>query len=540
MPDAFIYDHVRTPRGRGKADGALHEVTALNLAAQTLAAVKDRNKLDPKMIDDVVLGCVDPVGEAGGDIARAAALVAGFGDGVPGIQINRFCASGLDAVNFAAAEIMSGQHQMTIGGGAESMSRVGIGASGGAWPVDPSIAVKTYFLPQGISADLIATKYGFSRDDVDAYAVESQKRTAKSWDEGRFKNSVMAVKDCNGLTILAKDEHMRPSTTMQTLAALAPSFVQMGEMGGFDAVAIQRYPEVETINHVHTPGNSSGIVDGAAAVLIGSKEAGQAAGLEAARAHQSLRQYRLGAGDHADRTDPGDREGAQEGRHGDRRHRSVRAQRGLRLGGAALHAGVRHSARQDERLWRRHRHGPSARRHRRDDPRHRARRAGAARSVHRAGHALHRHRHGHGDDHRARLRNLMPKVDIAKVPVKSGSFYPAEFQAEHKGRHKQALGDVVGLTQFGVNISRIEPGASTALRHWHEQEDEFIYMLEGELVLIENDGETVLKAGRRRRLQGRQRHRAQADQPLGAATPSISKSAPARNPNACIIPMSIW
>ncbi len=280
MPDAFIYDHVRTPRGRGKADGALHEVTALNLAAQALGAVKDRNKLKPGMIDDVVLGCVDPVGEAGGDIARAAALVAGFGDGVPGIQINRFCASGLDAVNFAAAEIMSGQHQMTIGGGAESMSRVGIGASGGAWPVDPSIAVQTYFLPQGISADLIATKYGFSRDDVDAYAVESQKRTAKSWDEGRFKNSVIAVKDCNGLTILAKDEHMRPSTTMQTLAALQPSFVQMGEMAGFDAVAVQKHPEVETINHVHTPGNSSGIVDGAAAVLIGSREAGKAAGLK--------------------------------------------------------------------------------------------------------------------------------------------------------------------------------------------------------------------------------------------------------------------
>ena len=280
MPDAFIYDHVRTPRGRGKADGALHEVTALNLAAQTLAAVKDRNKLDLRMIDDVVLGCVDPVGEAGGDIARAATLVAGFGDGVPGIQINRFCASGLDAVNFAAAQIMSGQHQMTIGGGAESMSRIGIGASGGAWPVDPAIAVKTYFLPQGISADLIATKYGFSRADVDAYAVESQQRAAKSWDEGRFKNSVMAVRDCNGLTILAKDEHMRPSTTMQTLAALAPSFVQMGEMAGFDAVAMQRYPEVEAINHVHTPGNSSGIVDGAAAVLIGSKQAGKAAGLK--------------------------------------------------------------------------------------------------------------------------------------------------------------------------------------------------------------------------------------------------------------------
>jgi acetyl-CoA C-acetyltransferase len=281
MPDAFIYDHVRTPRGRGKADGALHEVTALNLAAQALRAVKDRNKLDPKLIDDVVMGCVDPVGEAGGDIARAAALVAGYGDGVPGVQINRFCASGLDAVNFAAAEIMSGQHEMAIGGGAESMSRVGIGASGGAWPVDPSIAVATYFLPQGISADLIATKYGFSRDDVDAYAVESQKRAAKSWEEGRFKNSVMTVRDPNGLPILSKDEHMRPSTTMQTLAALQPSFVQMGEMGGFDAVAVQRYPEIEAVNHVHHAGNSSGIVDGAAAVLIGSKEAGKKAGLKA-------------------------------------------------------------------------------------------------------------------------------------------------------------------------------------------------------------------------------------------------------------------
>jgi acetyl-CoA C-acetyltransferase len=280
MADAFIYDAVRTPRGRGKADGSLHEVTALNLAAQTLAAVKDRNKLDPALVDDVVLGCVDPVGEAGGDIARAAALIAGLGDGVPGVQINRFCASGLDAVNFAAAEVMSGQHEMTIGGGAESMSRVGIGASGGAWPVDPSIAVATYFLPQGISADLIATKYGFSRDDVDAYAVESQKRAAKAWNEGRFKNSVMPVRDVNGLTILAKDEHMRPNTTMQTLAALQPSFVQMGDMAGFDAVAVQRYPEVEAVNHVHTPGNSSGIVDGAAAVLIGSKAAGKAAGLK--------------------------------------------------------------------------------------------------------------------------------------------------------------------------------------------------------------------------------------------------------------------
>ena len=280
MPDAFIYDHVRTPRGRGKVDGSLHEVTALNLASQALDAIKDRNELDPTLVDDVVLGVVDPVGEAGGDIARAAALVAGYGDTVAGVQINRFCASGLDAVNFAAAQIMSGQQHMAIGGGVESMSRVGIGASGGAWAVDPTIAVAHYFMPQGISADFIATKYGFSRDDVDAYAVESQKRAATSWKEGRFSRSVMTVRDVNGLTILDKDEHMRPDTTMQSLAALKPSFVQMGEMGGFDAVAVQKHPEVESVNHVHHAGNSSGIVDGAAAVLLGNSEAGKKADLK--------------------------------------------------------------------------------------------------------------------------------------------------------------------------------------------------------------------------------------------------------------------
>ena len=280
MPDAFIYDHVRTPRGRGKTDGSLHEVTALNLASQALGAIKDRNNLDPALVDDVVLGCVDPVGEAGADIARTSALVAGYGDGVPGVQLNRFCASGLDAVNFAAAQIMSGQQDMAIGGGVESMSRVGIGASGGAWAVDPTIAVAHYFMPQGISADLIATKYGFSRDDVDAYAVESQKRAAKAWGEGRFNRSVMKIKDVNGLTILDKDEHMRPDTTMQSLASLKPSFVQMGEMGGFDSVAVQAHPDVEFVNHVHHAGNSSGIVDGAAAVLLGNKAAGEAAGLK--------------------------------------------------------------------------------------------------------------------------------------------------------------------------------------------------------------------------------------------------------------------
>ena len=280
MPDAFIYDHVRTPRGRGKVDGALHEVTALNLASQALGAIKSRNTLDTTLVDDVVMGVVDPVGEAAADIARTAALVAGYGDSVAGVQINRFCASGLDAVNFAAAQIMSGQQKLAVGGGVESMSRVGIGSAGGAWSVDPSIAVAHYFLPQGVSADLIATKYGFSRDDVDAYAVESQKRAAAAWDDGRFSRSVVPVKDVNGLTILAKDEHMRPGTTMQSLAALQPSFAQIGELGGFDAVAIQAHPEVEFVNHVHHAGNSSGIVDGAAAVLVGNKEAAEKTGLK--------------------------------------------------------------------------------------------------------------------------------------------------------------------------------------------------------------------------------------------------------------------
>ncbi|SEP47766.1 acetyl-CoA C-acetyltransferase [Methylobacterium sp. ap11] len=279
MPDAYIYDHVRTPRGRGKPDGSLHEVTALRLAETALRALKDRNSLDTKLVDDVVLGCVDPVGEAGGDIARAAALVADYGIHVPGVQINRFCASGLDAVNFAAAQVMSGQHDMAVGGGVESMSRIGIGASGGAWPVDPAIAIKSYFMPQGVSADLIATKYGFSRDECDAYAVESQKRAARSWEDGRFRNSVVPVRDVNGLTLLDHDEHRRPSTDMQSLGSLKPSFVQMGQMGGFDAVAIDAHPDVEAVEHVHHAGNSSGIVDGAAAVLIGSQEAGEKAGL---------------------------------------------------------------------------------------------------------------------------------------------------------------------------------------------------------------------------------------------------------------------
>ncbi len=280
MPEAYIYDHMRTPRGRGKNDGSLHEVPAVRLAAHTLNSLRDRNGIDTKTVDDVIMGCVDPVGEAGSDIARSAIFEADYDVSVPGMQINRFCASGLDAVNMATGKIECGADDIVIAGGVESMSRVGIGASGGAWPMDPSIAIPSYFMPQGVSADLIATKYGFSRDDVDAYAVESQKRSAKSWADGNFDNSVVAVKDINGLTILDKDEHMRPETDMQSLASLNASFVMMGEMGGFDYVAVQAHPGVETVTHVHHAGNSSGIVDGAAAVLLGSKRGGRSLGLQ--------------------------------------------------------------------------------------------------------------------------------------------------------------------------------------------------------------------------------------------------------------------
>jgi acetyl-CoA C-acetyltransferase len=279
MTECFIYDTVRTPRGKGRKDGALHEVTALELGSQVLRSIRDRNNLDTKIVDDVVFGCVDPVGEQGSNIARIAVLNADYAETTAGVQINRFCASGLEACNMAAAQVMSGQSDMTIGGGVESMSRVGMGASGGAWATDPAIAIKSYFAPQGIGADLIATLEGFTRDDVDAYSVESQKRAQNAWKNGYFKKSVIPVKDINGLTILDRDEHMRADTTMQTLAALQPSFAMPGEFA-FDAVAQQRYPEVEQINHVHHAGNSSGIVDGAAAVLLGSKEAGKSQGLK--------------------------------------------------------------------------------------------------------------------------------------------------------------------------------------------------------------------------------------------------------------------
>lgn len=279
MRDAYIFDAVRTPRGKGKSSGSLHEATALSLASQTLEALRDRNHLDTGHVEDVILGCVAPVGEQGSDIARTAVLAAGYAETTAGVQINRFCASGLEAVNMAAAKVKSGEAEMAIGGGVESMSRVPMGSDGGAWPADPSVAIPTYFVPQGISADLIATKYGFSRADVDAYAVESQKRAARAWAEGRFKGSIVPVRDPIGLTLLDRDEHMRPDATMQSLGALDPSFAMPGEMG-FDSVAIQRYPEVDSMIHVHHAGNSSGIVDGAAGVLIGTREMGERLGLK--------------------------------------------------------------------------------------------------------------------------------------------------------------------------------------------------------------------------------------------------------------------
>jgi len=279
MTDAFILDAVRTPRGRGRPDGSLHSITPIQLAAQTLAALRDRTSLDTSQVDDVILGCVTPVGEQGADIARIATLAAGYAESVPGKQLNRFCASGLEAVNTAAAQIMAGQSDMVIGGGVEHMSRVTMGMDGGAWAIDPAVAFPLHFIPQGISADLIATLEGFTREQVDAYAVESQRRAAHAQAAGFFDRSVVPVKDVIGEVALAKDEYLRPGTTMADLAKLKPAFEMMGEQGGFNAVALQRYPEVEVIHHVHTAGNSSGIVDGAAAVLVGSRKAAKKAGL---------------------------------------------------------------------------------------------------------------------------------------------------------------------------------------------------------------------------------------------------------------------
>jgi len=280
MLDAYIFDAVRTPRGKGRADGSLHEVTAARLSAITLNAVKARNGLEGQAVEDVIWGNVTQVGEQGGCLARTAVLASELDERIPGLAVNRFCASGLEAVNLAANQVRGGAGQAYIAGGVEMMGRVPMGSDGAAIAVDPSIAMATYFVPQGISADIIATEYGFSRDDADALAVESQRRAARAWEEGRFARSVIPVRDRNGLPILERDEYMRPGTDMQSLGALRPAFKEMGEvMPGFDKVALMKYPHLERIEHIHHAGNSSGIVDGAAALLIGSKAFGEARGL---------------------------------------------------------------------------------------------------------------------------------------------------------------------------------------------------------------------------------------------------------------------
>lgn len=281
MTDAYIYDAIRSPRGKGRKDGSLHEVSAVRLSANVLNELANRNNLDTSVVEDVIWGNVTQVMEQGGCLARSAVLLSDYAESVPGLSINRFCASGIEATNLGANQIRGGSGNAYVTGGVEMMSRVAMGADGAAIAVDPELAMKSYFVPQGISADIIATEYGFSRDDVDAYAVESQKRAKMAWDDGRFDKSVISVKDQNGLTILDKDEYMRPQTDMQSLGGLRPSFKEIGEvMPGFDAIAMLKYPHLEKINHVHHAGNSSGIVDGAAAILVGSKEFGEANGLK--------------------------------------------------------------------------------------------------------------------------------------------------------------------------------------------------------------------------------------------------------------------
>lgn len=281
MTEAYIYDALRTPRGKGRKDGSLHEVTSVRLSAVTLNAMKERNNLDGHAVEDVIWGNVTQVMEQGGCLARSAVLASDLDESIPGLAINRFCASGMEAVNLAANQVRGGAGEAYIAGGVEMMGRVPMGSDGAAIAADPSLALETYFVPQGISADIIATEYGFSRDEADALAVESQKRAKKAWDERRFEKSVITVRDRNGLPILDHDEYMRPDTDMQSLGSLNASFQQMGEsMPGFDKIAMLKYPHLERINHIHHAGNSSGIVDGAAAVLIGNKEFGEKNGLK--------------------------------------------------------------------------------------------------------------------------------------------------------------------------------------------------------------------------------------------------------------------
>ncbi|WP_417475275.1 acetyl-CoA C-acetyltransferase [Leisingera sp.] len=281
MTDAYIYDALRTPRGKGRKDGSLHEVTSVRLSALTLNAIKERNNLEGHAVEDVIWGNVTQVMEQGGCLARSAVLASDLDERIPGLAINRFCASGMEAVNLAANQVKGGAGDAYIAGGVEMMGRVAMGSDGAAIAVDPNLAMETYFVPQGISADIIATEYGFTREQADALAMESQRRAAKAWEENRFEKSVITVRDQNGLTILDHDEYMRPGTDMQALGSLNPAFQMMGEqMPGFDKVAMLKYPHLERINHIHHAGNSSGIVDGAAALLIGNKEFGEKHGLK--------------------------------------------------------------------------------------------------------------------------------------------------------------------------------------------------------------------------------------------------------------------
>lgn len=279
MTEAYIYDYVKTPRGRGKPNGSLHEVTPIDLLTQILKALKDRSAFDPALVDDIITGTVSPVGEQGSVMARFAGILAGYGHHVPGMQIDRFCSSGLVATNYAAARVMAGQADLIIGSGVEGMSRVPMGSDGGAWAIDPHVSYHIGFAPQGIGADLMGNLYGFSREDCDAFAVESQKRAKAAWDKGHFDKSLVPVKDKLGMTLLDHDEHMRPEATLEALGALKPSFADLGELG-FDSIALKRYPHVEKITHIHHAGNSSGIVDGAAGILIGTREMGKTLGLK--------------------------------------------------------------------------------------------------------------------------------------------------------------------------------------------------------------------------------------------------------------------
>ena len=371
MSEAFIYDAVRSPRGKGRKDGALHEVTSARLSAEVLNALKNRNGLEGHAVEDVIWGNATQVGEQGGCLARTAVLASELDERIPGVAINRFCASGMEAVNMAANQVKGGGGHGYIAGGVEMMGRVAMGSDGAAIAVDPSIAMNTYFVPQGIAADIIATEYGFSRDDADAFAVTSQNRAAAAWEDNRFAKSIVEVKDRNGLTILNRDEYMRPGTDMQALGALDPSFKQMGEaMPGFDKIALMKYPHLERINHIHHAGNSSGIVDGAAAVLVGDEEFGKANGLKPRARIRAT--SKIGTDPTIMLTGPvpvtekilqdygmeiGDID-------------LFRGERGLRVGRAALHAALRCGSRPRKRERRRHRHGPSAGCHGRDHHRH--------------------------------------------------------------------------------------------------------------------------------------------------------------------------